>query len=52
MGQGVRLINRLPAALTRAASKIGSKGMRLHDSIEPKDYPAMAGHSREHPLAT
>ncbi|MFC4006410.1 FAD-dependent monooxygenase [Nonomuraea purpurea] len=38
--QGVRLVGRLPAGLTRAAVKLGSKGVRLHDSITPKDYPA------------
>ncbi|MEU6720070.1 FAD-dependent monooxygenase [Nonomuraea sp. NPDC046802] len=38
--QGVRLVSRLPAGLTRAAAKLGSKGVRLHDSITPKDYPA------------
>ncbi|WP_043630063.1 FAD-dependent monooxygenase [Nonomuraea candida] len=37
---GVRLINRLPVALTRAAAKAGSKGVRLHDSIALKDYAA------------
>ncbi|MFG1705997.1 FAD-dependent monooxygenase [Nonomuraea sp. M3C6] len=39
--QGVRLINHLPAALTKAATKIGSKGVRLHDSIALKDYSLM-----------
>ncbi|WP_188195784.1 FAD-dependent monooxygenase [Nonomuraea sp. SYSU D8015] len=34
------LIGHLPAGLTRAASKIGSKGVRLHDSIALKDYSA------------
>ncbi|MEV4107992.1 FAD-dependent monooxygenase [Nonomuraea sp. NPDC049695] len=34
----VRLINHLPVALTTAASKISSKGVRLHDSIALKDY--------------
>ncbi|GAA3226232.1 FAD-dependent monooxygenase [Nonomuraea helvata] len=34
----VRLINHLPMALTTAASKISSKGVRLHDSIALKDY--------------
>ncbi|MGW0805142.1 FAD-dependent monooxygenase [Nonomuraea sp. NPDC002799] len=36
--QGVRLMNRLPVALTRAAVRLGSKGTRLHDSIVLKDY--------------
>jgi 2-polyprenyl-6-methoxyphenol hydroxylase-like FAD-dependent oxidoreductase len=38
--QGVRLINRLPAGLTRAAVRFGGKGARLHDSIRLKDYAA------------
>ncbi|MFC4112040.1 FAD-dependent monooxygenase [Nonomuraea zeae] len=40
--QGVRLINHLPVTLTRAASKISSKGVRLHDSIALKDYSAFS----------
>ncbi|MGW3343691.1 FAD-dependent monooxygenase [Nonomuraea rubra] len=40
MTQGVRLVNRLPVALTRAAVKLGSKGVRLHDSIALKSYAA------------
>jgi 2-polyprenyl-6-methoxyphenol hydroxylase-like FAD-dependent oxidoreductase len=40
LAQGMRLINHLPAALTKAATKISSKGVRLHDSIELKDYSA------------
>ncbi|MEV0820856.1 FAD-dependent monooxygenase [Nonomuraea rubra] len=40
MIQGVRLVNRLPVALTRAAVKLGSKGVRLHDSITLKSYAA------------
>ncbi|KAB8189380.1 FAD-dependent oxidoreductase [Nonomuraea phyllanthi] len=38
LGGAIRLINSLPVALTRAAAKIGSKGVRLHDSIALKDY--------------
>jgi hypothetical protein len=38
--QGVRLVNRLPVALTRAAVKLGSKGVRLHDSVALKGYAA------------
>ncbi|MGW0195276.1 FAD-dependent monooxygenase [Nonomuraea sp. NPDC003201] len=34
----VRLINHLPVALTTAAAKISSRGVRLHDSIVLKDY--------------
>ncbi|MFG6196827.1 FAD-dependent monooxygenase [Nonomuraea sp. JJY05] len=38
MAAMVRLINHLPVALTTAAAKISSKGVRLHDSIVLKDY--------------
>ncbi|MFB4281415.1 FAD-dependent monooxygenase [Nonomuraea sp. MTCD27] len=41
--RGARLVNRLPVALTRAAVKAGSKGVRLHDSIMLKDYAARQG---------
>ncbi|MGP4096772.1 FAD-dependent monooxygenase [Nonomuraea sp. KM90] len=41
--RGARLVNRLPVALTRAAVKAGSKGVRLHDSIRLKDYAARQG---------
>ncbi|MEU0564923.1 FAD-dependent monooxygenase [Nonomuraea sp. NPDC005983] len=41
--QGVRLVNLLPAGLTRAATKLSSKGVRLHDSIALKDYSAYEG---------
>ncbi|MEV0229783.1 FAD-dependent monooxygenase [Nonomuraea sp. NPDC050786] len=34
----LRLINHLPVALTTAAAKISSRGVRLHDSIALKDY--------------
>jgi 2-polyprenyl-6-methoxyphenol hydroxylase-like FAD-dependent oxidoreductase len=37
---GVRLMARLPVALTTAATKLSSKGVRLHDSIALKDYSA------------
>ncbi|NUR86910.1 MAG: FAD-dependent oxidoreductase [Nonomuraea sp.] len=45
---GARLVNHLPVALTKAATRLGSKGMRLHDSIALKDYgeavrPALPG---------
>ncbi|MGI5288223.1 FAD-dependent monooxygenase [Nonomuraea polychroma] len=36
----VWLIDHLPVGLTRAAAKISSKGVRLHDSIALKDYSA------------
>ncbi|MFI7699197.1 FAD-dependent monooxygenase [Nonomuraea sp. NPDC049480] len=38
----VWLIDHLPAGLTRAAAKISSRGMRLHDSIVLKDYSTHA----------
>ncbi|SEG43836.1 2-polyprenyl-6-methoxyphenol hydroxylase [Nonomuraea solani] len=41
--QGVRLVTRLPVALTRAVVKAGSKGVRLHDTIELKDYAVRQG---------
>ncbi|MEW9553086.1 FAD-dependent monooxygenase [Nonomuraea sp. NPDC050783] len=37
------LAGRLPTGLTRAVVKLGSKGVRLHDSIALKDYPALTG---------
>ncbi|MEV0384134.1 FAD-dependent monooxygenase [Nonomuraea sp. NPDC050643] len=43
LAQGVRLVNHLPVALTRAVTKAGSKGVRLHDSITLKDYAARQG---------
>ncbi|UBU11033.1 FAD-dependent monooxygenase [Nonomuraea gerenzanensis] len=38
--QGVRLVSRLPVALTRAALKLGGNGARLHDAIALKSYSA------------
>ncbi|WP_219471699.1 FAD-dependent monooxygenase [Nonomuraea rhizosphaerae] len=35
-----RLIGRVPVWLTKAATKVSSKGVRLHDSITLKDYSA------------
>ncbi|WP_049570948.1 FAD-dependent monooxygenase [Nonomuraea sp. SBT364] len=34
------LVGRLPAGLTRAVSKLGARGVRLHDEIVLKDYAA------------
>ncbi|TMR88636.1 FAD-dependent monooxygenase [Nonomuraea basaltis] len=34
------LVEHLPTGLTKAAAKLGSKGVRLHDSIALKDYSA------------
>jgi hypothetical protein len=38
MIQAIRLINTLPAPVSRAAAKFNAKGVRLHDSITVKDY--------------
>ena len=38
--QGVRLINVLPTGMSRALAKLNDKGVRLHDSMRIKDYPA------------
>lgn len=38
--QGTRLINRLPAPLVGAVSRIGARGARLHDAVVLKDYSA------------
>lgn len=40
LAQGAWLVSHLPPALTRALSKLGSKGARLHDSFTPRAYPA------------
>ncbi|MBN6057632.1 hypothetical protein JYK22_37260, partial [Nonomuraea sp. RK-328] len=34
------LVGRLPSGLSRAASKLAAKGVRLHDSVALKDYSA------------
>ncbi|GLY89510.1 FAD-dependent monooxygenase [Actinoallomurus iriomotensis] len=41
--QGVRLVSALPAGVSRAAARLNSKGVRLHDSMTVKDYAAAAG---------
>ncbi|MEV4128109.1 FAD-dependent monooxygenase [Nocardia sp. NPDC049707] len=40
MVNAVRLINVLPAPVSRAAARLNAKGVRLHDSIAVKDYAA------------
>ncbi|MFI6995987.1 FAD-dependent monooxygenase [Nocardia sp. NPDC050175] len=40
MVNAIRLINALPAPVSRAAAKLNTKGVRLHDSIPVKDYAA------------
>ncbi|MFI7440457.1 FAD-dependent monooxygenase [Nonomuraea indica] len=41
LAQAVRLLGVLPTAVTRAASRFGGGGTRLHDSFRPKDYPSL-----------
>ncbi len=41
MVQAVRLIDVLPAPVARAAAKLNTKGVRLHDSITVKDYTGL-----------
>ncbi|MEU8357330.1 FAD-dependent monooxygenase [Nonomuraea sp. NPDC048882] len=50
LNRGLRLVNRLPTALTKAVAQGTSRGVRLHDSIVLKDYAAKDGRtpSREH----
>ncbi|MFI7448287.1 FAD-dependent monooxygenase [Nonomuraea sp. NPDC049714] len=48
--QGMRLINHLPAGLTRAVSTLGAKGARLHDSFALKDYARYEVASGQHSL--
>ncbi|WP_433664012.1 FAD-dependent monooxygenase [Nocardia sp. CA-128927] len=38
MVNAIRLINVLPAPVSRAAAKLNTKGVRLHDSIAVRDY--------------
>ncbi|GAA3830764.1 FAD-dependent monooxygenase [Sphaerisporangium flaviroseum] len=40
LAQGARLISALPVSIGRALAKLNSKGLRLHDSMTVKDYPA------------
>jgi 2-polyprenyl-6-methoxyphenol hydroxylase-like FAD-dependent oxidoreductase len=40
--QVARLVSALPAWVSRALAKLNTKGVRLHDSMRVKDYPAMA----------
>ncbi|MFC9999363.1 FAD-dependent monooxygenase [Nocardia sp. NPDC127526] len=39
MLNAVRLINHVPAPVSRAAAKLNNKGVRLHESIVVPDYP-------------
>jgi 2-polyprenyl-6-methoxyphenol hydroxylase-like FAD-dependent oxidoreductase len=38
--QVARLVSALPAGVSRALAKLNTKGVRLHDSMHVKDYPA------------
>jgi 2-polyprenyl-6-methoxyphenol hydroxylase-like FAD-dependent oxidoreductase len=38
--RGAQLISLLPAGLTKAVAKMNTKGVRLYDSMQVKDYPA------------
>jgi 2-polyprenyl-6-methoxyphenol hydroxylase-like FAD-dependent oxidoreductase len=38
---GVQLVSLLPAGLTRALAKLNTKGVRLYDSMQYKDYSAL-----------
>lgn len=40
--RSAQLISMLPAGLTRAVAKMNTKGVRLHDSMQVKEY-AWAG---------
>lgn len=40
MTNAIRLLNVLPAPVSRAAAKLNANGVRLHDSIVVPDYPA------------
>ena len=36
-----RLVSALPAGVSRALAKLNANGVRLHDSMAVKDYPAV-----------
>ncbi|NRQ38705.1 FAD-dependent oxidoreductase [Nonomuraea sp. NN258] len=42
--QTMRLIQHLPVGLTKAFARMNGKGLRLHDSVEVKDYSAFESH--------
>jgi 2-polyprenyl-6-methoxyphenol hydroxylase-like FAD-dependent oxidoreductase len=46
MAQAVQLVSLLPASLTRAAAKLNTKGVRMHDSMRVPDYTNVWQHSR------
>ncbi|GGP10165.1 FAD-dependent monooxygenase [Nonomuraea glycinis] len=50
MVQGIRLLNHLPTGLTKAASKLSARSVRLHDSFALKDYTRYEVASGQHPL--
>jgi 2-polyprenyl-6-methoxyphenol hydroxylase-like FAD-dependent oxidoreductase len=38
--QGVRLVSALPSGVSRSLARLNAKGVRLHDSMSVRDYPA------------
>jgi 2-polyprenyl-6-methoxyphenol hydroxylase-like FAD-dependent oxidoreductase len=44
--RGLQLVTLLPASLTRAAAKLNTKGVRMHDSMRVPDYSAVWQHSQ------
>ncbi len=38
--RGLQLVSLLPSSLTTAIAKLNTKGVRMHDSMRLKDYPA------------
>ncbi|QWF83778.1 FAD-dependent monooxygenase [Amycolatopsis sp. CA-230715] len=43
--RGLQLVSALPTGASRALAKLNGKGLRLHDSMVIKDYPALASNS-------
>ncbi len=41
---GVKLFTTLPEAVGRTLTAVGNNGIGLHDSVRPKDYPALVAH--------
>jgi len=39
--RGAQLISALPAPVTRAVAKLNTKGLRMHDSMQIKDYTSL-----------
>jgi 2-polyprenyl-6-methoxyphenol hydroxylase-like FAD-dependent oxidoreductase len=43
LARGAQLISMLPAGITKAVAKLNTKGVRLYDSMQYKDYERVAG---------